>query len=377
MRGFLRVALWSILTTGVILAVIVAAGYWLYRDVTQPGPLTAERTVIITARTGVAAIASRLAQAGVIRHPWSFELGAKVSGRGAELKAGEYAFPARISVMAAVDILASGKTVKHYLTIPDGLTSPEVVALVGAAPALAGDPGPVPPEGTLLPETYVYSYGDTRKALIERMRRAMAHALAVAWAKRRPDVPLTSPREALILGSLVVKESARPEERPHIAGVFLNRLRLGMPLQSDPTVIFALSHDGTTKLDRPLTHADLSVDSPYNTYRVKGLPPGPIDNPGKDALLAVLRPERSADLYFVADGTGGHAFARTLAGQDHNIALYQRGDVAAKPAKAPSAATAPGHRRSNPAAARRAAKLRRQAARERRCGRDRARDCAQ
>jgi UPF0755 protein len=224
--------------------------------------------------------------------------------------------------------------------VPEGLTTAEVLALVRDAPALDGDVGPSPGEGELLPDTYVYSYGETRQELIERMRRAMAHTLAQLWKERRHDLPLSSPQDALILASVVEKETAREEERAHIAGVFINRLKLGMRLQSDPTVLFALASNGG-KLERALMHADLSVNSPYNTYLAKGLPPGPIANPGRASLRAAMRPERTEDLFFVADGSGGHVFAKTLADQTKNIAAYRRGQPGDVDPVPPAEAAAP------------------------------------
>jgi UPF0755 protein len=336
MLAFIRMLIGCLIAALLIVAGGVAAGYWVYKDVSEPGPLSEAHLVIIQPHTGISAISDLLAEEGVIRYPTTFKIVAEVTGRGGALKAGEYEFPASASALQVMDIIATGRTVKHRLTIREGLTSAEIVALVRDAPFLTGDPGAVPGEGELLPETYVYSRGDTREGLLERMRQAMADALDAAWAEHRPDLSLETPQEVLILASILEKEAGREEDRAHIAAVFLNRLRLGMKLQSDPTVLFALSANGTVKIDRPLTRADLAIDSPYNTYVIKGLPPGPICNPGKASLRMAVKPERSDDLYFVADGSGGHVFARTLAEHNRNVALYLHGEVIVQAEPAPA-----------------------------------------
>lgn len=336
MLAFLRMLVGCFLTALGIVAAAAAVGVWAYRDVSDPGPLQAAQTIVIPPHTGIAGIADLLSQDGVIRHKLTFKAAAEIAGRGGALKAGEYEFPAEVSAVEAIEIMASGKTVKHRLTIPEGLTSAEIVALVRAAPLLTGDIGPTPPEGSLLPETYIYSRDDTRESIIERMQQAMQETLAADWAERPKDSPLANPAEAVTLASLVEKEASRDEERAHIAAVFLNRLRLGMKLQSDPTVRFALGGDGVSKFDGPLTHVELEVNSPYNTYVAKGLPPGPICNPGKAALHDAIHPEQSEDLYFVADGTGGHVFAKTLADHNRNVATYLHGPVAVEAEPAPA-----------------------------------------
>jgi UPF0755 protein len=286
-----------------------------------PGPLGAPRIVVI-AKGGTRAIAAQLGQAGIVDRPLWFSVIAKLTGEARAFKAGEYLFPAAATPAAVADRLDRGDVVVHRLVIPEGLTTVEVLAIVAAAPVMTGSVAAPPTEGQILPNTYFYVYGQSRQAIIDRMRREMARAVATLWAERAPGVPLQSPAQAVVLASIVEKETALPAERPLIAQVFYNRLRRGMKLQSDPTVIYALTQ-GRGALGRSLTHDDVAFASPYNTYATPGLPPGPIANPGRAALEAVLHPEPTDALYFVANGEGGHSFAVTLREQDRNIAAWR------------------------------------------------------
>ena len=313
------------------LAGLAGAGVQYARRVyDRSGPLEVARAVVIP-RGSPAQVAEALAAAGVIADPLAFRVAAALGVSGGPLHAGELAFPEKASLHEVFTVLRTARPVQHKLTIPEGLTAAQIARLVARADALTGD-APVPPEGAILPQTYAYDYGATRASLFERASLAMQKALAQAWASRAPDLPLTSPADLLILASLVERETARPEERPHVAGVFLNRLKRGMKLQSDPTVVYAASN-GAGLLERPLTHADLDIASPYNTYRIPALPPGPIASPGVAALEASARPDATADLYFVADGTGGHAFARTLEEHQRNVARWRAADVPTRPAE--------------------------------------------
>lgn len=286
----------------------------------RPGPLAEPRSVLIPRGTP-SQVAEALLAAGVIAEPRVFRLAAAVTVRDGPLHAAELAFPARASLAEVLAVLRTARPVQHHLTIPEGLTAAQIAHLLDRAEALSGE-ARLPAEGAVLPETYAYEYGTTRAALIERGAAAMAMALDQAWAGRARGLPLANPQELLVLASMVERETARPEERPRVAAVFLNRLRRGMRLQSDPTVLYAVS-GGTGAIDRSLTRADLESPSPFNTYRASGLPPGPICSPGLASLQAVARPAASEELYFVADGTGGHAFARTLDDHQRNVARWR------------------------------------------------------
>ena len=316
-----------LIAAGVLLAVAgaVAGGAWHWATgyLAAPGPLAAPATIDLPRGTGVSAIAARLATAGAITHPWAFSALARLTGRDRGLKAGEYALEPGMSPAAILALLESGKVVQHPVPVPEGLTVREVFAILAASDVLSGDLPPLPPEGSLLPDTWLVPRGEPRARMVDRMRAAMDTAVAEAWAARRPDTPLRSPQDVAILASIIEKETALPEEYGLVAAVFANRLRQGMLLQTDPTVIYALV-EGKGPLGRELTRADLQVDHPYNTYRVPGLPPGPIANPGRAAIAAAVAPAAVDYLYFVANGEGGHLFARTLAEHNRNVARWRK-----------------------------------------------------
>lgn len=293
------------------------------RYLVDGGPSAEETIVTLPRGAGLQTIVHRLDEAGVISHPWLFQLAVRIGGHDRALKAGEYAFPAEVSPSQVIAIITEGKTVARRVTVIEGQTVAEVFRTIDQAEGLSGDLPEKPAEGTLLPETYLYSRGDSKAGLVKRMQDAMAEVLKNAWAGRAEGLPFGAPEEALILASIVDKETGVAEERAKVAAVFVNRLRKGMRLQSDPTIIYGLT-DGQGPLDRELTRQDWKLDHPYNTYRIEGLTPGPIGNPGRRSIEAVMNPDQHDYLYFVADGTGGHAFARTLDEHNDNVARWRR-----------------------------------------------------
>jgi UPF0755 protein len=334
-----------LLLTLVCLAVVAgsaAVGLSAFNGyLTGAGPNTEEKIVTLPRGAGLQDIVNRLDQAGVIARPWLFQLAVRIGGHDRRLKAGEYAFPAGVSPSQVIATVTEGKSIARRLTVIEGQTVAEVFRQLDQAEGLIGDLPPKPPEGSLLPETYLYTQGDSKAALVKRMQTAMAEVLEEAWASRSEDLPFASPEEALIMASIVDKETGVPEERAQVAAVFVNRLRLGMRLQSDPTIIYGLTK-GEGPLDRELTRQDWKLDDPYNTYRIKGLTPGPIGNPGRHSIEAVMNPDNVDFLYFVADGTGGHAFAKTLDEHNENVARWRRikaGELPrpVKPARRPKA----------------------------------------
>jgi UPF0755 protein len=306
----------------VVIGIAAGAALWGLNLVNRAGPLNTDSAVVIPRGSGLEAISLALSDADVIDRPLLFVAMAKVTGANRGLKAGEYAFPAHVSIAEALRILQSGKTVVRRFTVPEGLTSSQIVTLLREEPALSGEIKDEPAEGSLLPETYHYSWGDSRTDLLKRMQAAMQTAIKTAWDKRSLSLPIDNPKRAMVLASIVEKETSVPQERARVAGVFINRLIANMRLQSDPTVVYALTQ-GTGSLGRPLNRADWKYESPYNTYLVDGLPPAPIANPGKASIEAVMNPEQHDFVYFVADGSGGHAFARTLAEHNRNVAHWR------------------------------------------------------
>jgi len=270
-------------------------------------------------------MARQLGAAGVIRSPLLFIAAAEVAGAAHHLQAGEYAFPSGSSLAAVLLDIRQGRVVRHFVTIPEGFTSAQAVGVLEHAPELSGEIT-TPSEGSLLPETYEVTRGDARSAVLARMRAARDALLSRLWTDRAPALPYRSPEEAVILASVVEKETALATERPHVAAVFLNRLGRGMTLASDPTVIYGLT--GGAPLGHGLRVSELARTTPYNTYRLTGLPPTPIDNPGRAALTAVFHPAPSDDLYFVADGTGGHVFSASLAQHLKNVADWRAIELA-------------------------------------------------
>lgn len=288
-----------------------------------PGPLLQETLVYIAPRTPVKGIADKMAETGAIDDRNVFILAAKLRNLQAPLQAGEYNLPAQASIDDILSLMQAGKTWQRKFTVAEGLTSVEILAALKAQEGLTGDIGFTPPDGSLLPETYAFSFGDSREGVIARMQKSMDTEIKRLWDARPENFPLKTPEEAVTLASIVEKETGVAAERARVAGVFYNRLKAGIPLQSDPTVIYALTM-GKAPMSRALTYNDLKTPSPYNTYVTPGLPPSAIANPGRASLEAVFAPEAHGYIYFVADGTGGHVFAKTLKEHNDNVAKWRR-----------------------------------------------------
>ncbi|HRX39002.1 MAG TPA: endolytic transglycosylase MltG, partial [Parvularculaceae bacterium] len=297
-------------------------GYFAYREAAKPGPLAENTVILLRPGVSVSTIADELEAAGAVRYPALFIAVVRVKGVQSVLKAGEYEIPAEASVLDIVDLLVKGKSILHTLTAAEGLTTAQILRIIEGDEILAGEITLTPAEGELLPETYSYTRGETRDGVIRMMMKARNDVLDELWDGRALDLPFNTRDEAVILASIVEKETAVPDERPLIASVYVNRLKKGMRLESDPTVIYGVT--GGEPLKRGLRVSELKKETPYNTYVVKGLPPTPIANPGRAAIEAVLNPADTDYIFFVADGTGGHAFSSTLAEHNRNVIRWRQ-----------------------------------------------------
>jgi UPF0755 protein len=310
-----------------IMACVAAAIFFYVRvEFDRPGPLPVSTVLVVPKGEGVSAIAERLERDGIIADRRIFMTSILyfmyLKGHGT-LKAGEYEFDKNATMRQVLDTLVEGKSIQHRVTFPEGLTSRQIVERLTAHPELSGDVPEVPPEGSLLPDTYSFGTKDSSRDIIQRMQHAQAKFLAKMWEERDADIMVSTPEEAVILASIVEKETGRAEERPRIASVFHNRLRKRMRLQSDPTIIYGLFGESGIR-DHPISQEELERENPYNTYKIDGLPPTPIGNPGRAAIEAVLKPAKTKDLYFCADGTGGHAFTPSLAEHKKNVARWRK-----------------------------------------------------
>src|SRR5579883_2228577 len=324
-----------------------------------PGPLEQDKIVNIPPRLGIRDIADLLVREGVIDSPWTFVMSALLAKTHDELRFGEYQFPRQASLHDVINTIIDGKVVQHQITIPEGLTSEQIVQRLLETDILSGSIKEIPREGSMLPESYRYPRGALREQVIQRMQQAQARVVQEIWDRRMPDLPLRTPQQLVVLASIVEKETGRPDERTRIAAVFIDSLKQQMKLQSDPTIIYRLV-GGKGTLGRPIMRGEIEQPTPYNTYVIEGLPPGPISNPGRAALEAVANPARTKELYFVADGTGGHAFSETLDQHQRNVARLRALEQAQRDGASPAAAqpatptvgsvpAAPAVRRSAPA----------------------------
>ncbi len=304
------------------LLAVAAGGFWAWRGVTGPGPLKTEAIVLLEPGSSVGEIASELEKTGAISDRRLFIAAVRAHDMQSKLKAGEYAIPAGASMIDIIKLLVEGKSILHRLTAPEGRTTAQILRLIDEDPTLQGDITLAPKEGELLPETYSFTRGLTRDDMIRMMTDAQKKVLDELWDGRATDLPFNTREEAVILASIVEKETGIAEERPRIAGVFINRLKKRMRLESDPTIIYGLTKG--EPLGRGLRQSELRRETPYNTYVIFGLPPTPIANPGRHAIEAVLNPMQTDELFFVADGTGGHVFAKTYAEHQANVAKWRK-----------------------------------------------------
>ena len=334
----------------VVILVVLASGAALYfgmQAFVEPGPSANGDTFLVKPNTGVQEIADQLERRSLISDARIFRLGVRATGNDSALKAGEYAIKPRASMRDIMELFKSGKSVMYSLTIPEGLTVEQALQRVADQEALTGDmPASLPPEGSIATDTLRFTRGATRQQMIDKLLADQKKLVEDVWAHRAPDLPIANVEDFVTLASIVEKETGRGDERSRVAAVFLNRLAKGMRLQSDPTIIYGLFGGKGKPADRPIYQSDIDKQTPYNTYLIKGLPPTPIANPGRAALEAVANPSKTDDLYFVADGSGGHVFAATLEEHNQNVARYRalqkkQADDAAKASGQTTAPAAP------------------------------------
>jgi UPF0755 protein len=340
----------AVFTLLILLAIILGVGFAVGKHrFDAPGPLEEDKVVNIPPRYGIRDIADLLVKEGVIEHPLTFIVGSLLEKTHEELRFGEYQFSKQASLHDVLNTLVSNKVVQHQITFAEGLTSEQIVQRLLETDILAGNIREIPREGSMLPESYRFPRGTPRDQVIQRMQQSQKRIVQEVWDHRAQDLPLRSPDQLVTLASIVEKETGRSDERTRVASVFVNRLKQHMRLQSDPTIIYGLV-GGKGTLGRPIVRSEIEQPTPYNTYVIDGLPPGPIANPGRASLEAVANPARTKELYFVADGTGGHTFSETLDQHQRGVArlrmLEQQRDgtaaVAADPVAAvPAAAVAP------------------------------------
>ncbi len=308
--------------TVLLIGMLGTGGVFIYgkQKIEEPGPLQEEKIVNIPARSGMNDIAEILLREGVIDdNRWAFIGSVFALKARADLKPGEYAFQKNASLREVIGTIVEGKVVQHPVTIPEGLTSEQIMARLSQNEIFSGSVREIPREGTLLPETYKFPRGTSREQAVQRMQQAQKRVLAEIWERRASDVPVKTPEQLVTLASIIEKETGKADERSRVAAVFANRLKQKMKLQSDPTIIYGLV-GGKGTLGRPIKRSEIMQASPYNTYVIEGLPPGPIANPGRASLEAAANPARTRDLFFVADGNGGHNFTENYEQHQKNVA---------------------------------------------------------
>jgi len=309
-----------------IFAGFVCAGafYLAHQMIYAPGPLSELRSIVIAPGTGIRQIAHQLETQGFVSNATFFTSAAHWQGQARNLKAGEYEIAPQASIADILDVLVTGRAITHAFTVPEGLSVQQIFDRLAANQMLTGDlPEILPPEGWLMADTVHFNRGTTRREIVERLMQGQKERIEEIWSARADDLPLTDINQFVTLASIVEKETGLARERPHVASVFYNRLARNMRLQSDPTVIYGIFGGKGKPPDRPIYRSDLERETPFNTYKIKGLPPSPIANPGRAALEAVAHPPKTQDLYFVADGTGGHVFAKTLEEHNRNVRAWR------------------------------------------------------